>query len=211
MALDLTNTTLKGSDARLQRHRDAVLRLATMVAFCCILAGVACGQNAAAITFDFFKFTNAYQADKLAPLLAEDFLLRRTYMTLSHDKNTFLNRYIPYSKACNGKYKVLKIIHNNEPRQFLVEDHSDYFKYLDIDCPTWIMTIATEDNRIKQVTVDTTASHRSYVTDMGAATVQFEAWLKATYPAETQEDRTQQAGILTKRLKEYARQRPKQE
>lgn len=185
------------------------MRLASLVALSCMIFGVAIGQNSADVTLDFFKYINAYRADKLDPLLAEDFEMKRTYAVAKHDKNTFLYSFIPGSKACHGKFKVLKILGNNEPRQFLVEDQSDYMKYFGIDSPTWIFTIVTKDNLIQHVTVDTNETYRPYRTALQHAHAPFIDWLKANYPWEYQTDRYFEAGRLSRRLREYVRQRNK--
>jgi hypothetical protein len=180
-----------------------------MIVLFCIMYGVADGQHSATVIDDFFRFTNAYRAEKLAPLVAEDFEMMRTYAPAKHDKNTFLYSFIPGSKACHGKHKVLKILGNNAPRQFLVEDQSDYLKYFGIDSPTWIFTIVTKDNLIQHVTVDTNETYRPYRTALLRAHAPFIDWLKANYLWEYQTDRYFKAGRLSRRLREYVRQRDK--
>jgi hypothetical protein len=163
-----------------------------------------CGQNTPSASDKFFDFLNNYQIDSLRNLLTDDFQLKRTYTSYSNDKTSFLDNYLPNSKTYNGKYKILKVITDIEPQQFLVEDLSDYLKYLKVDCPTWKITLTTEDNKIRQVTIDTTETYKKYSADIKIADEIFMTWLKANYPEDTQEMLYNQEGLLGKRLKEYA-------
>ena len=180
-----------------------------MIVLFCLMFGFAEGQQSVTVIHDFFRFTNAYRAEKLAPLVAEDFEMKRTYAAAKHDKNTFLYSFIPGSKACHRKYKVLKTLANNAPRQFLVEEQSDFLKYFGIDSPTWIFTIVTADNLIQHVNVDTNETYRPYRTALQRAHAPFLDWLQANYPWEYQTDRYFEAGRLSRRLREYVRQRNK--
>lgn len=163
-----------------------------------------CGQNTPSVSDKFFDFLNNYQIDSLRNLLTDDFQLKRTYTTYFNDKSSFLENYLPNSKNYNGKYEILKVITDIEPQQFLVEDQSDYLKYLKVDYPTWKITISIEDNRISQVTIDTTETYKKYSANIKVADEIFMAWLKANYPEDTQEILYNQEGLLVKRLKEYA-------
>jgi hypothetical protein len=164
----------------------------------------ACGQSRPNASDKFFEFLNSYQEDSLRNILTDDFQLNRTYTTYSNDKSSFLDEYVPNSKAYNGKYKILKVISEIEPKQFLVEDQSDYFKYLNVDYPTWKITIYTKDNKINLVSIDTTDTYKKYLANIKIADELFMTWLKSNYPDITQEMLYNQEGLLANRLKEYA-------
>lgn len=165
----------------------------------------ACAQKSPSSGEKFFIFLNAYQKDSLQNLLTDDFVLKRTFTHYQNDKQSFLENYLTFSKALNGKYLLLNVINESEPQQFLVEDRSDYLKYLKVDYPTWKITISTEHNKIKLVIIDTTAVYQKYLSEIKIADKKFKAWLIANYPEETQENLYNQEGLLNKRLKEYAR------
>lgn len=162
------------------------------------------GQKKPSPEDHFFNWLNNYQKDSLRNLLAEDFLLRRTYTTYFNDKSSFLDKYIPDSKAYNGKYKILKVITDIEPRQFLVEDQSDYLKYLNVGYPTWNITLMVKDEKIQQVIIDTTEAYQKYLEEIKVADEKFMTWLKFNYPGDTREILNNQEGLLVKRLIEYA-------
>ena len=98
----------------------------------------------------------------------------------------------------------MKVISEIEPKQFLVEDQSDYLKYLNVDYPTWKITIYTKHNKINLVTIDTTETYEKYLANIKIADELFMTWLKSNYPEITQEMLYNQEGLLAKRLKEYA-------
>jgi hypothetical protein len=165
------------------------------------------GQSQKNISDIFFEFLNSYQKDSLQNILTDDFQLNRTYTTYSNDKSSFLDKYLRNSKAFNGKYKILKVISENEPKQFLVEDQSDYLKYLNVDYPTWKITIFTKNNKINMVTIDTTETYEKYSANIKIADEIFMNWLKSNYPNVSQEMLYNEEGLLAKRLKEHAEMR----
>lgn len=168
---------------------------------------VSCGQNVKSKPADkFLEFLNNYQVDSLQILTTEDFQLKRTYTTYTNDKKTFINEYIPTSKSFNGKYKVLKTNDTELTTEFLVEDQSDYFKYLNIDYPKWkIILTTTNQDKIAVMTIDTTESYQAYLSQIKQKNEDFESWLKANYPDETKDNLYSTTGLLTRRLKEYAK------
>jgi hypothetical protein len=170
-----------------------------------LISLTACGQHKSSTADKFFEFLNAYQKDSLQNILTDDFQLKRTYTTYANDKSSFLEKYLTNSKAFNGKYKIVKVMDYNEPQRYLVEDQSDYLKYLNVDYPTWEFSITTEDNKIKLVTIDTTETYQKYVEEIKIADEKFMTWLNVHYPEDTKEMLYNQAGLLTKRLKEYAK------
>ncbi len=169
-----------------------------------LISLTASGQYTTSTADKFFYFPNSYQKDSLQNILTDDFQLKRTYTAYSNDKISFLDKYLSNSVAYNGKYNIIKVITDIEPQQFLVSDQSDYFKYLNVDFPTWKITITTKDKKIKQVTIDTTEVYQKYLADIKIADDVFMTWLKVHYPRDTAEILSNQTGLLSKRLKEYA-------
>lgn len=172
---------------------------------------VSCGQNLKPKPADkFLEFLNNYQVDSLQILVTDDFQLNRTYTTYKNDKKSFFDEYIPISKNFNGKYKILKTNHNELTTEFLVEDQSDYFKYLNIDYPKWkIILTTTNKDKIVGMTIDTTKSYQTYLSQIKQKSENFESWLKTNYPDETNDILYSTTGLLTRRLKEYAKKHNK--
>jgi hypothetical protein len=153
--------------------------------------------------YRFIRFLNEYNTDSLAPLLAENFQWKRTFGSSGHDKRSFLENYIPVSKAYNAGFLILRTISPANPVQFLVEDKSDYLKYLEIPAPTWKLFITVKQDKIETVTVDTTASSKRYFEQASKKTEKFESWWDIQYPRER--ERNSDPGLLIRRLREFVR------
>ena len=136
--------------------------------------------------------------------MTDDFQLVRTYTTHANDKSTFLDTYLNHSKSFNGKFKIIKVVSATEPQEFLVEDQSDYLKYLNVAYQTWKMTVSTKDKKVNRVTIDITESYPKYVEDLKMADEKFMTWMKVKYPNVTQEILFAEEGLLLKRLREYS-------
>jgi len=111
-------------------------------------------------------------------------------------------------KGNNETTRILKTINNKEPRQFLVEDRSDYLKYLGVRNPTtWVITIRTIGNKIDEVIVDTTETSNKYFKDVKEKSDQFTAWVSKKYPYDIPTGKLYDtANLLLKRLKEYKKE-----
>lgn len=155
----------------------------------------------------YFGFLNNYYEDSLQNLLTDNFQLKRTFADFTNDKSSFLNTYIKDSRELNAKFKIIRTISNNEPKQFLVQDESDALKYLDIVSPTWKITIKTRGNQVEQVIIDTTESYQHYLSDITLKEDGFWSWVKKAYPHETEEILYDDKELLSKRLKEYSQKR----
>ena len=167
---------------------------------------VSCGQTSKPNPADkFLDFLNNYQVDSLETLVADNFQLKRTYTTYTNDKKSFIDKYVPNSKSVNGKYKILKATNSGLTTDFLVEDESDYLKYLNIEYPKWKVQIITNgQGMIENMTVDTTENYQTYLTQTKEKGEQFDSWLKLKYPNETDETLYNTTGLLIQRLKEYS-------
>lgn len=155
--------------------------------------------------YTFLAFLNNYQVDSLKALLTDHFQLNRTFTTYTNDKKSFIETYVPHSKNFNAKYKVLKSTQQELITVFLVEDQSDYLRYLKIDKPTWNITIKlNEQYKVESMTIDTTENYRTYLKQTKEKGKRFEMWLKEKYPNETTETLYNTEGLLRKRLKEYS-------
>lgn len=135
----------------------------------------------------YFTFLNNYETDSLAKLLTNDFQLKRTFTSFKNDKSYFLQTYLPYSKTIHGKFTIIKswvdTIHNS----FLVEDYSDYLKYLGVIYPTWKLIIIEKGNQIEEVIIDTTDVYQKYLRELKAKEKIFSNWVFKKYPAETED------------------------
>jgi len=154
----------------------------------------------------FIHFLNSYQQDSLASLVTEDFRLVRNYTSFVNDKKTFLQDYVPNSKAYMGRFDIISVLSNEEPVQYLVEDRSDYFKYLKIKNPQWRMTFVSKENRIAEVRIDSTASYSMYRMDFRKKTSAFDQWIKETHADITTDSLLKVDGLMIRLLKEYSEQ-----
>lgn len=182
-------------------------RLTTLALLFELAFFISCGQNSKPKPADkFLNFLNNYQVDSLQSMTAENFLLKRTYINYTNDKKSFIDKYIPFSRNVNGKFKILNTTGNHLATDYLVEDHSDYFKYLKIDYPKWkIRIISNANEKIEAMIVDTTEDYRTYLTQSNEKGDSFSRWLKEKYPGETTEVLNNTNGLFIKRLEEYAK------
>ncbi len=177
---------------------------------CSVLLLIACSlhiqaQSDQQVALKYLAFTNAYQGDSLQRLLADDFQFKRSFVAYSNDKSSFINAYIPFSRQVSGTFTVLGI-QNRSPLQYLVRDESDYIRYLNLEFPTWILTITTKNQQVKLVLLDTTDSSARYLREIPAKDDAFRLWQEVHHPDETSETLYNTDGLLVKRLKEYAEQ-----
>src|SRR5687767_14791526 len=103
----------------------------------------------------FMDLLNEYHKDSLEAMLADNFMMKRTYSSNSNDKTSFLNNYVSSSKNCNAKFIIIKTLNAENPAQFLAEDKSDYLKYLDIRPVLWKIIINVKNDKIETMTLDT--------------------------------------------------------
>jgi hypothetical protein len=154
---------------------------------------------------NFLDFVNNYQGDSLNNILAEDFQLTSPNTVSNNiNKKTFLGEYLKTTKAFNGKYNIIKVVSENEPKTFLIKDQSDYLKFLKVESPIWKITITkNDDSKIKEVRMDTTTNFNEYVTNIQTKEQLFNNWLKKNYPKETLEILHDNDYLLLKRMKSY--------
>ena len=179
----------------------------TGLAFLCgLVFFVSCGQDSKPGTADkFLAFLNNYQADSLELIVADNFELRRTYSKHVDNKRSFIDTYVPVSKNFNGKYNIIKTTNSRNTTDFLVEDQSDYLKYLHIANPKWkIKIISNKQNKIESMLLDTTTDYQVYVSQAREKSGPFESWLKMKYPDDKMETLYNTPGLMTQRLKEYS-------
>lgn len=169
----------------------------------------ACGQNSKPTPANkFLDFLNNYQIDSLQRLISDDFHIKRTFGPYMNNKKSFVEKYVPVSKNLNGKYIIIKSTNSGKATIFLVEDQSDYFKYLDIDYPKWKVRITTNaQEKVESMVIDTTESYQTYLIQMKDKSEPFESWMKQKYPTETREILYNTEGLLAQRLKEYSKRK----
>ncbi len=167
---------------------------------------VSCGQNSNLnVAQKFLAFLNNYQTDSLHNLVADNYQLKRTYTTYTNDKLSFIEEYIPTVENYKGKYRILKTTANGPITDFLVEDQSDYLKYLIIQYPKWkIQITANGKEKIESMIIDTTDNYQDYLIQAKEKGHQFDRWMKEKYPDETNDILFKTKGLLIQRLKEYS-------
>ena len=151
----------------------------------------------------YFRFLNGQQSDSLQLLLTPDFKVTLTYATYFYNRADFFSKYLKNLKDHNEKTRIVKTLSDKEPKQFLVEDSSDYLKYLNIGNPTWIVTVKSQDDKISEVIVDTTKMSRQFFKDVKEKSDHFHEWLEKKYSYQSPSILFDTAGLLLKRLREY--------
>lgn len=155
----------------------------------------------------FINLLNNYNKDSLNIITSNNFHLTENYVSHSFSKAEFLDNFLTSSKAINGKFKIIKTLSNNEPTVFLVEDITDYSKYLNLKPLIWKMVITTKDGKIEELISDTTAGYKIYHDDFIIKHDHFIKWLNVTYPNEPEDSLFNNVnGLFAKRLKEYSKQ-----
>jgi hypothetical protein len=145
-----------------------------------------------------------YQTHNLESLLSDDFIFERTCFGYTNNKNSFIVEYIPSSKTLNARFKLLKVVVDKPSKVFLVEEQSDYLKYLGVTYPTWKMTIVLSNKLVKKVIIDSTDSWPKYQAELLKKGEDFERWVKKKYPNETEAQLNKTYSHLMIRVKEYA-------
>jgi hypothetical protein len=141
-----------------------------------------CAQKPGTATQKYFTFLNNFETDSLAKLLTDDFQLKRTFTSFKNDKADFLQTYLPYSKTIHGKFTIMEGWVDTIANSFLVEDYSDYLKYLGVPYPTWKLIITEKGNQIKEVIIDTTHVYRKYLRELKTKEKIFANWVQKKYP-----------------------------
>jgi len=154
--------------------------------------------------YKFLDLVNKYQTSDLQSLLSDDFVMERTCLGYTNNKNSFIVEYIPSRKTLNAKFKVLKVLADKPSKVFLVEEPSDYLKYLRVPYPTWKMTIFVSNNQVKNVVIDSTDSWPKHQTELLKKGEDFEKWVEKKYH-ENEAELNKTYSHLMMRLKEYAR------
>ena len=162
-----------------------------------------CKQSHESVSDKYFRFLNNRQADSLQLLLTSDFKVTLTYTTYFYNRDDFFNTYLKIKRENNERTKIIKTIRDKEPKQFLVEDSSDYLKYLDVKSTTWIVTVKSKDDKISEVIMDTTERSRNFFNDVKEKANQFNAWLRNKYSYQYPGNLYDTAGLLLRRLREY--------
>jgi hypothetical protein len=145
----------------------------------------------------------------LQNLLSDDFKLKRGFANYENDKTSFLGKYLAYSKEINAKFIVLSVKSENEIPTYLVQDESDYLKYLEIKAPILKISFTnSNDGKIEIVQIDTTKSFEIYRTQMKEKDKLFENWIKKKYKNSKDESLITGKGV-SNLLKEYFKSRKK--
>ncbi len=157
----------------------------------------------------FIARLNDCDSTSLDSLLTPDFELKRNFVNFHHDRERFMGDYLMYNQNLKGKFIILETISSKNPVQFLVEDQSIYFDKLQMQNPTWKITLYVENNQIQKMVIDSTNFYHQYVEESKVKATPFHDWVKEKYPDETSEMRSQTPGLMEKRLNEYLKQKNK--
>jgi hypothetical protein len=148
---------------------------------------------------------NDYDKDSLQIIMSDNFQSREATNSHVTGKVEFLDSFITHSRAINGKFRIVRKISQTEPAVFLVEDLTDYSKYLDLKQLKWMITITSKNGKIEQMLSDTTAGFQDYMDDLTIKHDNFVQWLTMKYPNETESYLfNNPSDLFSKRLKEYS-------
>jgi len=178
-------------------------KISLIILLLTLLVSTSCKNKRQDLITEYFRHLNNYESDSLKKILADDFKIRLTYTTFFYDRDKFFNTYLRNCKAYHQKAKILKVISDNEPKQFLVEEHSDYLKYLEIRFPIWAVTIKSSNGKITEILEDTTELSDEYFIGVKKKSDEFLSWLSNKYPDESAATLHETEGLFLRRLKEY--------
>ncbi|MFN8289939.1 MAG: hypothetical protein U0U70_06770 [Chitinophagaceae bacterium] len=153
----------------------------------------------------FLRLLNTFHLDSLEQITTENFTLFESYVNHTWTKRGFLDTFVTQSKSINGTFHFIRRMQSQAGSvTFLVEDKSDYIRYLrPREKLKWALTIYSDHNRVSGLRSDSTSGFRHFMDDFKNLHDAFSAWLKETYPDEN-EDQLLWSNRLRGRLKEYA-------
>lgn len=148
-------------------------------------------------------FLNSYQAQKLARITSDDFIIVSGWSSYITSREDFLGEYIHISKAVNAKFNIRDTL-SLKPEKYRVEDESDYLKLLEIDYPEWILSFEYEKSgKVSVMRLDTTDSYTRFKEQYAAKERLFYSWLSLQYPADSATNLGKKPKLLMERLREY--------
>lgn len=164
-----------------------------------------CNQKNKTVPETFLNLLNRYNTDSLRLVTSDNFQLEEQYVHYVSNKAAFLDSFVSFSKAINGKFNIIKKEADTEPMVFIAEDISDYIKYFKLKPPMWKFTISTKDGKVEKMISDTTVGYQAYLNKFMVKHDHFYKWLSSKYPGETENYLFHdKSGLLSARLKEYA-------
>ena len=178
----------------------------TLIFFLFIFTNLtSCEQAKNSIPENFFRLLNNYERDSLKIITSENFELKEGNISQPIKKAEFLDTFLTFSKAINGKFNVLRKLSNAEPNSFLVEDVTDLSKYLNLKPLTWKVIITIKNGKVNKMASDTTVGFQNYMDDFTVKHDRFIKWLSSKYPNENENILYNNPnGLFTERLKEYS-------
>lgn len=131
-------------------------------------------------------YMNTQNIKGLDSLLADDFTLSRTFVDLSHNRTSFLTQYVPMTKQLHSRFEVIESATVNGVDELIVQDHGDFFTFLQIPEPRWRLLVYKNNiNQITKAVIDTSAGFSEYMATAKLVSGQFDLWLRETHPDET--------------------------
>ena len=178
-------------------------RVLTILLLGLILLQDSC-QTKEPVELTFIRYTNAYDTLGLKTVLAEDFVMERTYSPYKNDYASFLQQYLTNAESANGKMQVIDRKTVKGAAELKIRNSSDIFTYLGITEPVWHMRFSfNEKGKIQKLLIDTTDTYHVYKRDIVEKEDRFEQWLKGNYPGESLVSLAKSKGKWKKRLLEY--------
>lgn len=152
----------------------------------------------------FIHYVNTYQKDSLQQIITPGFVYKYGFVDYKHDYNSFINQYINLSKSLEADFVVIKKLPGKNPEKFHLRDNGNYFKYLEVTPPEWIISIHTDDaGMIDWAQLDTVQGYAKYVAEITPKNKKFENWLGANFKEDLNIMVTDTTGLYSRRLKEY--------
>ena len=163
-------------------------------------ASLSCSTVSSDPEEQFIYYMNRLDKVKLDELLTEDFVLSRSFADYRNDRASFLGEYLQSAKDVNGVFNIMERSGNT----FVIEDQSDYFKYLDVDYPNWKLTVNTRKGKVYSAVIDTIENHYLFVREVKAKEIAFDTWRKKAYPNDVSATGFKGTALTMKRMKEYS-------
>ena len=164
-----------------------------------------CAQKKGSLPVTFIHLLNEYKRDSLNILTSDNFQLKEAYINYTTKKANFLDTFLVFSKAINGKFNIVKILSTTEPIVILVEDVSYYTKYFSLKPLIWKFMFTNKNGKVERIDSDTTIGFKSYMDSFMIKHDNFIKWLNTKYPTETENILSNDLnGLFGERLKEYS-------
>ena len=171
----------------------------------CSICLLSCVRSKNDLAHTFLSALNNYNRDSLQLITSESFQWKEVYENYGFMKKEFLDSFVLFSKAINGKFIATKILLSGDSTVFIVEDITYYSTYLKLKPLFWKISIISKNDKIDRIESDTTIGYKEYLDDFMIKHEKFVKWLTNKYPQETESALFHNMeALFEKRLKEYS-------